>query len=396
MAQPVTILVIDSNDERRALIEQALSEVENAELHGLRLDDPQGVLATISSLEPGIAVIGASGTEDGAFEFAEELSNGQPGVGLVVASGDDSAELVMRAMRAGADEFIRLPAEPQEIQAAFARILRRKGKQVGAGEGYVITVFSAKGGCGATMLATNLATYMAGELPADAVAVVDLNLQLGNVGTLMDVRPRFTVADAAKEIDRLDKALLKSFMASHPSGAAVLACASDPEEAEAISGEHIGAILDMLKTMYQFVIVDTVHVFTDHSLAALDHSDTILLVTDMMVPSIRNTQRCMSVFKQLSYPEENIHLVVNRYYRGTSVSLKDVRRVLEMPLWWLVPNDTGTVRAAVDGGLSVDNVAPRSQIAKSLRGLARDLAGLPAIKEPRAGLGKMMSSLIGK
>ena len=395
MAQ-LDILIVDSDDERRKLIEQALAGVQGCELQSARLDDLPSVVRLVDEASPSVIVIGAaSGTKE-AFALADRLSGAKPTLGIAFASTEDSSDVVMRAMRSGADEFIKLPVDPSEAQAALQRILRRKGHQVGGGEGEVVTVFSGKGGCGTTMIATNLAIGLATELTGESVAIVDTNLQLGDVGTFMDVRPRFTIGDAAKEIDRLDPSLLKSFTAQHVSGASVLACPNDPEEAETIAGEHIGTVLKMLKSMFRFVIVDTTHGFTDHSLGALDNSDSILLVTDMLVPSVRNTQRCLGIFKQLSYPEDSIKIVINRYYRGASVNLKDLRRALEMPIWWLIPNDFGAVIAAIDGGLPVPNVAPKSEIASSLRGMVRTLAELPPEESRGGGLSGILSSLLGK
>lgn len=396
MAQQVSILIVDSQDDRRALIEQALAAAGGGPCQSARLGQEPSVLSLLEDAGIGLVVIGAEAGEDKAFELADELSRLRPGLGLAFASADDSSPLVMRAMRSGADEFIKLPGQAKDVKEAIQRILRRKGHQGASSEGQIVTVFSGKGGCGATMVATNLAVNLAGELTGEAAAITDMNLQLGDVGTFMDVRPRYSIADAVKEIDRLDPSLLKSFMTAHASGAFALTCPNDPEEAEGISGEQIAAVLKMLKAMFRFVIVDTVHAFTDHSLAALDASDTIVLVTDMLVPSIRNTQRCLNVFKKLSYPEDRVKLVVNRYYRGASVSLKDMRRALEMPIWWLVPNDFGTVISAIDGGLPVGSVAGQSEVACSLRGLARHLAGLPPAQDKGFRLSRVFSSLVGR
>jgi len=395
MAQ-LDVLIVDSDDDRRKLIEQALTGVQGCELQSARLEDLPSVVKLIEEVSPSVVVIGAASNTKEAFALADKLSGTKPTLGIAFASTENSSDVVMRAMRSGADEFISLPVEPSEAQAALQRILKRKGHQVSASDGQIVTVFSGKGGCGTTMIATNLTIGLATELTGESVAIVDTNLQLGDVGTFMDVRPRFTIGDAAKEVDRLDPSLLKSFMAQHVSGASVLACPNDPEEAEAIAGEHLEAVLKMLKSMFRYVIVDTTHAFSDHSLGVLDNSDMILLTTDMLVPSVRNTQRCLGIFKQLSYPEENVKIVINRYYRGASVSLKDLRRALEMPLWWLIPNDFAAVIAAIDGGLPVPNVAPKSEIASSLRGMVRTLAGLPPQESRGAGLSGIISSLLGK
>lgn len=396
MPQTLTILIVDSNDDRRAAIEQAVAGLAGAECHSMGLIDPQEAPATIDELAPTLVVVGAATGEEDAFAFLDHVSNAKPQVGYAIASAEDSTELVMRAMRSGADEFFKLPPAPEDIEAAVGRILARKSGQKPSGEGQIITVFSGKGGCGATMLATNLAINMATEVGQNSTVIVDLNLQLGDVGTFMDVRPRFTIADATKEVERLDEELLKSFLSPHPSGALVLACPNEADEAEAIMGEHLVAVLKMLRKMHRFVIVDTVHAFNDHSLAALDNSDTILLVTDMLVPSIRNAQRCLSVFKELGYADDAIKVVINRFYRGASVSLKDLRKAMERTIAWLLPNDFGTVTSAIDSGLPLSGVAPRSEIAGAILGLSQSLAGVEPEAVKSGGLSRVFSSLLGK
>ena len=243
MPQHVSILVVDSEDERRKLTEQTLTSVGGFELKSLRFDDAQAVLGLIDELAPNVVVFGASPTSEDVFSFVDELTHAKPTLGVAIASTDDASEVVMRALRAGADEFIKLPVQTEEIAGAVQRILRRKGQQVATGEGQVVTVFSGKGGCGSTMIATNLAVSLAEELPGETVVIVDLNLQLGDVATFMDIRPRLTIGDTIKEADRLDPSLLKSFLSPHPSGAFVLACPNDPTESEAITGEQLGAVL---------------------------------------------------------------------------------------------------------------------------------------------------------
>ncbi len=392
MPQPLIILVIDANEERRAAIEQAVSPLSGAECHAAPGDNAQAVFEKIDELEPALVVLGAGSDEDAAFSLLEQLSATRPHYGYAIASEEDSADLVVRAMRAGAHEFLKLPPVAEDIRAAVDRILARKGGSKPPEQGQVITLFSGKGGCGLTLLATNIAVNIAAELPENSVVIVDMNLQLGDVGTFMDVRPRFTLADAAKEADHLDEEMLRGFLAPHPSGAQVLACPNDAEDAEIVTGEHAAMVLEMLKHMFRFVIVDTAHAFNDYSLAALDHADTVLLVTDMTVPAIRDTQRCLAVFKELGYADETIKVVVNRFYRGASVSPKDLRRALDRPLHWLTPNDSAAAAAAIDGGVPLASANPRSELTVAVQGLARSLAGLKLTAARRGGLAAKLSS----
>lgn len=310
-----------------------------------------------------------------------------------------SSELLLDAVRAGVDEFATPPLDDKRIRESVRNACRKKGilqADGSPGNGRVFTVFSGKGGCGKTMLATNLAYHLT-RIGDASVIVVDLNLQFGNAATFLDLQPRHTILDCLRGDGVVEDEMLVRMPCKHSSGLSLLSVPEDPADSDQIRPEHVQALLQALRQKYDFVIADTSSSFDELNLAALDVSDKIILVSDTLVPSVQNTQRCLRVFEKLDYDDEKIVLVLNRCDRRVGSKPKELQQAFGRPIAAFVPNDFETVMNAVDAGMPVAETAEKSGVVAAIQELAISLAGGDSQQQlSTTGIFRKLTVLIGK
>ena len=309
------------------------------------------------------------------------------------------SELLLDAVRAGVDEFATPPLDDERIRESVRNACRKKGILQPNGSpagGKVLTVFSGKGGSGKTMLATNLAYHLR-LIGGASVIVVDLNLQFGNAAMFLDLQPRHTIIDCLRGDSVVEDEILVRMPCTHSSGLSLLSVPDDPADSDQVRPEHVQALLQALRKRYDFVIADTSSSFDELNLAALDVSDRIILVSDTLVPSVRNTQRCLRVFEKLDYDDEKIVLVVNRCDRRVGSKPKELQQAFGRPVAAFVPNDFETVMNSVDAGLPVAETAEKSAVVAALQELAISLVGGDAQQQlSTTGIFRKLTVLIGK
>lgn len=316
---------------------------------------------------PGVAVIGLNGNADGAFALVARLA--ASGTRVAVVGPAQDSDLILRAMRAGAREFA-VSGETERIAAAVRGMI---APEAGLATGETTVVFPAKGGMGATTIATNLAAALAGR--GQSSCLVDLDLQLGDVTAFLDVRGGYTITDVIANMRRLDRDLLEASVVAHRSGVRVLAQAERIEEGEHVDAESIGKLLGFLRQHFSHVVVDGLRGFDDRALAALDHADRIMLVVTQEVPAVRNAQRCVALFRKLSYPDSKIELVVNRLVKGSNITPEVIAETVGLPVTTTLGNDFASATRAIQRGSTILEEAPRSPLSHELATLAERLAG---------------------
>src|SRR5688500_15034579 len=185
--------------------------------------------------------------------------------------------------------------------------------------GKAIAVFSSKGGCGCSLIATNLAMVQTAP-----TVLVDLNLQSGDLELMLGLRPKFSLADVVENRDRLDDALLANYLTHHSANVSLLAAPTKAESAEDIEPKHIYEVMELLRQRYETVIVDTPHSFDAVTISALDHCDQILVVLTLEIHAIRSTRRALEIFDRLGYPRKKIRLIVNRWSKNSELDQRQI------------------------------------------------------------------------
>lgn len=314
----------------------------------------------------------------------ERLARSLPETAILVTGPATSADFVIKAIRAGALEFLHRPVERPELFAALEKIGRvRRGSPPTQRSARVTSVFSTKGGLGASTLAINLAVCLA-ERHGGATLLVELDTRPSDVATFLDLRPTYSIIDALESLDRMDETFLQGLLAKHESGLWVLPGPSRMERSP-INAEGVQGLLEILKSHFDHIVLDLRHDLDRPTVVALEASEAILFLTCLNVAALRSGAAGLAAFRQLGIDPKNVRGVVMRDGTGSDVTMKHAREVLDIPLFWRTPNDYATVVRAINHGRPLVKAAPRSKIATSLRDLAEALtrAGAPATRPAR-------------
>ncbi len=220
----------------------------------------------------------------------------------------------------------------------------------GSPKGKIISVYSPKGGTGCTTLAVNLALTLNNE--DTRVALVDGNLQFGDIAVFMNEQGKNTIVDLAPRADELDPEIVEEVMLKHAaSGIHILAAPSRPEYAEKVSSGQFTRVLEYLSQIYAYVVIDTASVLTDVTLAAIDVSDVVVLVTTQDIPSIKNCRLFLDLLQTLGVARERILFVMNRYDKRINITPERVAENLKQEVSSVIPLDEATVMKAVNRGV---------------------------------------------
>jgi pilus assembly protein CpaE len=326
-----------------------------------------------------VVFIGPSlATSEGVAEAAA-LSELDPELTVVlVAPAEVPGEVLRAAIRSGLDDVVEAPltiAAVTESLRAAERTQRRRVKTPPErgpvpADGRVITVMAAKGGSGKTVFASNVAMLLARWGDPTRVVIADADLQFGDVALVLQVDPKHTVVNAAKEGERLDSQFLETVLATHASGMRVLAAPLEPAFADEVPTVTYTKILTMLREMFDYVIVDTAPSLDERLLAILDKSDLLLFVVDMDLPSVKNAKLALETLRILNFPASKIRLVLNRSNSKARLDVDEIERSLRLPISAAVPSD-GLVPASVNEGIPIVESHPKSKPARAFEDVAR-------------------------
>ena len=304
-------------------------------------------------------------TLEGIANLSRQLANRPP---LVVLHTGSSNGFMERAFGAGADDLITLPRPTEDLAFALEKaIARRRGATAPATEGTMITILGPTGGTGKTLTACNLTVALAeaGHSPA----IIDLDLQFGDVGLALGLRPERTIYDLAVAGSSLDAEKVDGFLAKHPSGARALLAPVRPDQAAAITIPFLRAVFETLRARHDVVIVDTPPAFTPEVIAAIDHSSNICLVGTLDALSLKDTKIGLETLSQMGYETPAVKLLLNRSDSDIGITHADVERLLGRKPDVLVPSDRAIPRGITDGKTIVA-AEPRSEAAQAFVALA--------------------------
>ena len=374
MTQQLTFVILSTGLETFKELRNALATETGARILAGG-DDAEQVFNEIVRLNPSAAIISLGATPDNGLKLVARIASECPRTAIICASRDASSDLILRSLRAGAREFLRLPLVGEEFKTVFDRTAEFCAGQTAAPKkrGRAIAVFSSKGGCGTTFIATNLAA----ALNAPTV-LVDLNLQSGDLGLFLGVDPKFSIADLVENRARIDDSLLRSYLAPHSANLSLLAAPQEADSADDIEPEHIFEVMEILRERYDYVVIDPQHTFDAITLAALDQSDDIVIVLTLDIPAIRCAQRALAIFDRLGYARHKIHIVVNRWSKQIDLDLRQVERYLGVPVMTFVQSDYRTAVNSINLGQPLVTSEPMSKIAAEIRQIATNLSGAPA------------------
>lgn len=291
---------------------------------------------------------------------------------IVITSTDYSTDNIVKAMRSGAKEFLPKPLIKDDLKRVLTLLQKIEPEEESASK--IIAVYSNKGGIGKTTVAVNLAAEIA-RTTGDKTALVDLNLQLGDVSTFLNLNPTFDVSYVINNLmDKKEDALIKAFEQYKSTNLYVLSDPNYIEQSECITPQKIEKLFSALKKVFPFIVVDLSSNIDENSLKILDISDLILFTTIVNIPAIRNAQRCLNLFKSRRYPQDKVKVVLNRYMENDEIKLEDIETTLGEKVYWKIPNNYFSIMEAINKGVTVSEVSTNSNIANSFRDFAGKIA----------------------
>lgn len=320
-----------------------------------------------------------------ALQWVERISTYFRNTFVVVLGENLTLEGLMACMQAGAREYLPRPVSSQSLYELIQkhRATLMADTHHGDRSGRLLSVFSNKGGLGKTTLAVNLACALS-EVTQKSVALVDLNLQLGDITTFLDLEPKQTVADLVRNLSRVDASYLENSLALYQDERSKVYVLADPtyvEESEEITAAQLNTLLTLLKNAFEYVIVDTTASFDSRTLTALDLSDHILLTSIINLPCIRSTQRMLALFTRLGYDEQKVKLLINRYVPTEDITLEDIEDTLERHVFWKLPNRFNEFIQSINRGVPVWQTDPSGEIWDEFCEMARRLSGVVLSKQ---------------
>ena len=284
-------------------------------------------------------------------------------------------DLFIQALRAGAKEFFPQPIKREEVRHALLKFRERKENLKLSVEkkkqGKIIDVIGSKGGVGTTTIAVNLATSLVESKGSPSVALIDMNLLFGEIPIFLNIESGFNWGEVARNISRLDATYLMSILSKHHSGVYVLPSPTGLDGVNVVTPAIIETILKLMRSVFDYIVIDGGQSLDDISLKILEMSDTLLLVAILSLPCLSNLKRLLWTFQRLGYPaKEKIKIIISRYHKKSLISLKDAEKGMDQRISWLVPNDFTTTMSAINQGKILSSVSHGAEITKNLRELA--------------------------
>src|SRR5262245_5152394 len=329
------------------------------------------------------------------FEFAERMRVERPSLGVIVVRQRVDSLMLSDALRAGVREVV-ASSDLDELRAAawraadLAARLHPTRPLIGVGpgdggvvrDGLVVTVFSAKGGCGKTTCATNVVAALASTDREGCV--VDLDLAFGDVAIALQLHPAHTIADAPR-LGGLDEPGIRGLLTQHSRGLSVLAAPTEPGAADQIEAALVGDLLRMLRRMFGVVIIDTPAAFSDQVLAAFDATDFFLLIATLDIPALKNLKLTLETMDLLNYPRDRWRVVLNRADSKVGLTVPEAERALHTTISAQIPSSR-SVPISVNRGVALVHDDPTHPVSQEIRRLADGITTLiPEIPQHVAG-----------
>ncbi len=381
MTQPISLVVFCYSLDNFKEIRAALASDSRARLLAGGTDAEQ-LYEEVVHFKPAAAIIVLGVNPEPALKLIRRMSSECPATAVISAAQNASGDLIVQSLRAGAREFLNLPVGAEELHTVLDRVAEFSAGQVEAPKmkGRMFAVFSSKGGCGTSFIATNLAASTGAP-----TVLVDLNLQAGDLPLFLGVEPKYSIADMVEHRARLDDALVSSFITPYSSRLSLLAAPREADSADEIEPQHVYEVLQRLRESYEYVVLDPQHTFDAITLAALDQSDEIILVLTLDIPAIRSTQRALEIFDRLGYPRKKVRVVVNRWSKQIDLDLHQVEKFLGEPVVSFVPSDYQTAVTSINLGNPLVQSGSNSRIAAEIRRIAHIITGRTVvIEEPKS------------
>jgi pilus assembly protein CpaE len=335
-----------------------------------------------------LVVLGPTVPMGEAVAFAAHERLHRPALGVVLLREEVDLDVLAEAIRAGVREVVAI-AEPAAVDAACARSLELSRRLAAVApeseptQARIITVFAGKGGVGKSTVATNLAATLADDGRC-RVLLVDLDLQFGDIGILLQLVPEHSIADAIAMAGRLDAEALRSLITPYRPGLDALLAPAGPAEGDHVGRELVREVLTVARSAYDVIVIDTAPYVSDQLLTALDVTDWYVLVVTPDLPTLKSVRLAVEMFDLLEYPKDRRLMLLNRADSEVGLSVADIEKAVGSPMSVLMPSSRD-VPVSVNRGVPLSLDKPGHPVSQAIRRLADRCGGAAADagKRPR-------------
>lgn len=383
MDNKIRIVIADDSEHTRENIAAIFDFEKDIEIVGEAGNGAEAI-EIVRTLKPNIVLMDINMPVMDGIKATQALTEEGIESSVIIMSIQGEGEYIKRAMSAGARDYVVKPFGVKELVDTVRHVYdmdmtrKKKAGSVSAGkiDSKVISVFSAKGGVGKTTIATNLAVTLS-NLHNKKVVLLDFDLQFGDVAIGLNLYVKNSITELVKDIANLeeDQSLIDEYLLSHYSGIKVLAAPIRPENAEFVTADHVKKIIDCLKGRYEYIIIDTSQGFSDVVITALDSSDSIIYISTLDLPSIKNTKNGLEVMKSLNYSSDKVKLVINKSNEGYGIKHSDFKDALNVDIWATIPDDPAAVTVSVNNGHPLVTHRRTSPVSKKIYKLAQSITG---------------------
>jgi pilus assembly protein CpaE len=366
------VQLFGDNADQRADVKSALAALGEPPLEVIE-DAADAHVMLPGAQVPDVTMILFNGNEEKSLAFLEAQAAHSPRPALFALMQQRSPGLMKRVLRAGADELLFLPLDTGDATRALLKISEARWRAERREGGIVCAFTSVVGGVGVTTLAADLGLALR-HLLGKRVAIVDLDLQSGGLAIALNLEPEVTILPLIRLERKLDSMQMESALTKHSSGVYLLAAPKRIEESEMISDLTVATVLDLMRQLFDFVIVDCGSHVDENAVAAWERSDHLFYVLQQSIAAARSAWRFIDLFERLGLHSLQPKYLLNRYRASCAITDKQIESTLGRPIFQKIPDDERTTERVELAGKELWQTAPGSALAHALEELARRIA----------------------
>ncbi len=376
MSNVLRVAIVDPNDQSREILKDILVSIDIVWLDA-ECSRYEFFPDVIETSKPDLAIVSLDSNVERGLGLIERLRSSYPKCNLFAISKSADGQLILKTIRAGAKEFLTSPVEVEELYAALERLLQEKysGGDSRARGCKMIAVAGATGGVGCTAIAVNIGCNIARN-PENTVALVDLDLALGDADVFLDSIPDYSLVDVTENVARLDFQLLRKSLTKHSSGLYLLPRPVQLQDLDLITPETLRKVFGLLRASFSHVVVDLSKSFSQVDLTALELCNEVLLIVQLDLPCLRNMVRVLVSLQQMDTIRDKVKVVVNRVgLESGQISLKKAKETIGREIFFQIPNDYRTMIEMRNNGQPLIEQAPKAAITQAVMQMTDLLIG---------------------
>jgi pilus assembly protein CpaE len=387
----IRVIVYNADESYRSSLRNMLMSFDNVRI-AAEIDEPAMLQHVAEQTPAELLLLHLDPDPEAVLPFAAQVVASNPKLPIFALSECTDGHLILSAMRQGFREFLTKPIDRDAFAESLGKIAI-KAEEDGVG-GKMIALMGTSGGVGATSIATNLAIELS-QICTGRVTLVDLDYRFGQVATLLDVAPTYTIADLAHSPERLENQTIERALVRHSTGISVLSRPAHFGQSDSITAAHCVGVLTNLLSMNEYVIVDGPIRYDVGASAILDLADYTFLVVQLIVPVVRNAQRILQGMAEAGFNLERIRLLCNRVGKDAGpLDVDDLESTLDKKVFATLPDDWPAMSSSVNLGEPLIKRAPKSKLRLAIQDLARNIHEPIAEKTaPSAKKGTLLSKI---